>query len=225
MARKATLIGASGLIGRSLLELLLQDDYYEEIHIMVRRSLGLKHPKLVEHITNMTEPSAYDEAIAGAEIVYSAIGTTMKKVKGDRDAYRKIDYNIPVTAAKAAAKFGVFGFALVSSIGANAADNNNFYLKLKGIVEETVTKEQIPEVIIFRPSLLLGARQEKRTGEGIAQFLAPLASGLLFGKWRKYKPVPANEVAKAMVVAGKEQKKGIFIYTYDDIKRLALQAN
>ena len=225
MARKATLIGASGLIGRSLLELLLEEVYYEEVHIMVRKSLALQHPKLIEHISDMSDPSAYDVPIEGAEIVFSAIGTTMKKVKGDRDAYRKIDFDIPVTAAKAAAKYGVFGFVLVSSVGADAAENNNFYLKLKGIVEETVTKEQIQEVVIFRPSLLLGQRNEKRIGEKIAQSLAPVLSGLLFGKWRMYKPVQASEVAKAMLIAGKAQKKGVFIYTYDDINKLVLKGN
>jgi uncharacterized protein YbjT (DUF2867 family) len=220
MARKATLIGASGLIGGTLLDLLLNDSYYEEVHIIVRKSLNLTHPKLTEHVIDMTQETAFELPVSGAEIVYSAIGTTMKKVKGDREAYRKVDYDIPVFAAKAATKFGVFGFVLVSSVGANAADNNNFYLKLKGIVEETISKEMIPEVIIFRPSLLLGNREERRIGERIAQFLAPLLSVLLVGKWRIYKPIQSNDVAKAMLAAGKSLKKGIFIYGYDDIKKL-----
>ncbi|ULQ53809.1 NAD(P)H-binding protein [Flavihumibacter fluvii] len=222
MARKATLIGASGLIGRTLLDLLLNDGYFEEVHIMVRKTCLLKHPKLTEHIIgDFSDPAAYDTPISGAETVFSTIGTTMKNVKGDLDAYRKVDYDIPVNAAKTAAKFGVFSFVFVSSIGANAADNNNFYLKLKGIVEETISKEIIPQVIIFRPSLLLGHRQEKRFGERIAQVMAPLFSTLLFGKWRAYKPIPSAQVAAAMLTAAKAQKKGIFIYTYDDIKKLA----
>jgi len=223
MARKATVIGASGLIGRTLLDLLLRDGYYEEVHIMVRKSLNLTDPKLTEHIVDLADPVAYELPISGAETVFSAIGTTMKKVKGDRDAYKKVDFDIPVTAAKTAAKFGVYGFVLVSSVGANAADNNNFYLKLKGIVEETITKESIPSVIIFRPSLLMGHREERRIGESIAQFLAPVFGGLLMGKWRVYKPINAAEVAKAMLLVGKSPKKGIFIYTYDDIKKIGLQ--
>ncbi|MBZ5856343.1 NAD(P)H-binding protein [Flavihumibacter profundi] len=225
MARKATLIGASGLIGSSLLDILLNDNYYDEVHILVRRSLNRRHSKLKEHIINFENPKEYFEGISGAETVFCAIGTTLKKVKGDRDAYRKVDYDIAVNAAKTAAHCGVFGFSLVSSIGANAADNNNFYLKLKGIVEEAISKEQIPQVHIFRPSLLLGHRQEKRMGEGIAQFLAPAIGGLLFGKWRVYKPIAANVVAKAMVSAAKIQSRGIFIHTYDDIMKFVLKVD
>jgi uncharacterized protein YbjT (DUF2867 family) len=220
MARKATVIGASGLIGNLLLQQLLADDYYDEIHIMVRKPLQIQDPKLTEHIMNFSDTAAYDVPISGAETVFSAIGTTMKNVKGDRDAYRKIDYDIPVQAARAAARFGVYNFVLVSSAGANAADNNNFYLKLKGIVEETVAKENIPHLVIFRPSLLMGKRTEKRMAERIAQLLAPAFGVFLIGKWRQYKPIAALDVATAMRLSAKNPKKGIVINSYDDIKKL-----
>lgn len=221
MARKATLIGASGLIGGILLKLLLSDDYFDSVHIMVRKSLGLTHPKLTEHVVDFSDPGVFDAPVSGAETVFSAIGTTMKNVKGDRAAYQKVDYDIPVQAAKTAAKYGVFSFIMVSSVGANAADNNNFYLKLKGIVEETISKESIPEIVIFRPSLLLGDRREKRVGESIAQFIAPLFSAFLFGGWRVYKPIKSTDVASAMLTSAKHPKKGIYIYSYDDIIKLA----
>jgi uncharacterized protein YbjT (DUF2867 family) len=221
MARKATVIGASGLIGNLLLQQLLADDYYDEIHIMVRKPMQLQNPKLTEHIVNFSDTAAYDAPVSGAETVFSAIGTTMKNVNGDRDAYRKIDYDIPVHAAMAAARFGVYSFVLVSSVGANAADNNNFYLKLKGIVEETIAKESIPQLLIFRPSLLLGNRTEKRLAEKIAQFLAPALGVFLIGKWRQYKPIAARDVATAMRQSAKSLKKGIVINSYDSIKKLA----
>lgn len=222
MTRKATLIGASGLIGGHLLDLLLQDDYYTEVAILVRKSLSRQHPKLKEFVIHFDQPEQYQEAIAGAETVYCTIGTTMKKVKGDRDAYIKVDYDIAVNAAKIAAQQGVFGFILVSSIGADATNKNNFYLKLKGIVEEAICKENIPMVHIFRPSLLLGNRNEKRFAERIAQVLAPVLSVFLLGKWRSYKPIPAATVAKAMEAAGTSPKKGISIHTYDAIRALAI---
>lgn len=224
MARKATILGATGLIGSLLLDILLEDDYYDNIHLLLRKPLQLGHPKVVEHVINFEDPKAYASAIAGAETVFCSVGTTLKKVKGDQAAYRKVDYDIAVNAAKMAASQGVFGFMLVSAVGADASNNNNFYLKLKGIVEETVSKEQIPQVHIFRPSLLLGDRKEKRSAEMLMQGLSPLLSPLLFGKWRKYKPVKGIELAFAMLAAAKDPRKGIFIHHYNEIRELAIKS-
>lgn len=225
MTRKVTLIGASGLIGSHLLDALLLDDYYTEVAVLARRSLQRQHPKLKEHLIQFDHPEQYQAGIAGAETVFCAVGTTMQKVKGDRDAYVKVDYDIAVYAAKTAAEAQVFGFLLVSSVGADAANKNNFYLKLKGVVEEAVSKEAIPMVHIFRPSLLLGARPEKRFLEKVAQVLAPVVSILLMGKWRIYKPIPAASVAKAMLAAAKSPKKGIYIHSYDAMLNLAFTAD
>lgn len=221
MTRKATLIGASGLIGSHLLEALLADDYYSQVVVLVRKTLNRHHPKLQEYQVRFDQPEAYIPAIAGSETVFCTIGTTMKKVNGDRDAYVKIDYDIAVTAAKTAAQYGVFGFVLVSSVGANPENQNNFYLKLKGVIEETIAKESIPMVHIFRPSLLLGYRAEKRFAEKVAQVLAPVMTVFMQGNWRKYKPIQASLVASAMLAAGKSSRKGIFIHHYDDILKLA----
>jgi uncharacterized protein YbjT (DUF2867 family) len=217
MSRKACLLGATGLIGQHLLQLLLEDRYYTEVHVLVRKPMGMQHPRLVEHVIDFSVVAAYRPGIEGAETVFCAVGTTLKKVKGDRDAYRRVDYDIPVTAATVAAESGVYGFILVSSIGADAANNNNFYLKLKGVVEEAVSKQLIPQLHIFRPSLLLGNRTEKRLGEKIAQFLAPVYSLFMVGSWRKYKPINASVVALAMLEAAKSGGKGVFIHPYDSI--------
>jgi uncharacterized protein YbjT (DUF2867 family) len=88
--------------------------------------------------------------LAGAEAVFCTVGNTNSKVKGDKEEYKKVDFDIPVFAAKAAAKCGVDAFVMVSSIGANPENNQNFYLKLKGVTEEAVCKERIPSVNIMR---------------------------------------------------------------------------
>ncbi|MCF1713183.1 NAD(P)H-binding protein [Flavihumibacter sp. RY-1] len=217
MSRKACLLGATGLIGQHLLQLLLEDPYYSEVHLLVRRSLNQQHPKLVEHVIDFSVVAEYRPAIQGAETIFCAVGTTLKKVKGDREAYRKVDYDIPVTAATVAAESGVYGFILVSSIGADANNNNNFYLKLKGVVEEAVSRLMIPQVHIFRPSLLLGQRKENRLGEKIAQVLAPVYSLFMVGSWKKYKPINASVVALAMLESAKSGGKGIFIHEYESI--------
>lgn len=227
MSRKACLLGATGLIGGELLKLLLKDPYYQEIHLLVRRPFNLSSEtgptgdaKLRVHVIDFSNTEAYRSAIRGSETVFCAVGTTLKKVKGDREAYRKVDYDIAVTAAAEAAAASVFGFCLVSSVGADANNGHNFYLKLKGVVEEAVSKLKIPQVHIFRPSLLLGHRNEKRFGEGLARFFAPLYSLFMFGKNRKYKPIQAGQVAKAMLEAAKSTGKGIFIHHYDEIQNL-----
>ena len=221
MDQTATLIGASGLIGSHLLQLLLKDNTYSTVKIIVRRPQLLRDPKLQEIVIDFEDKKALEQAIAGSAVVFSAVGTTQKKVKGDKNAYRKVDFDIPVNAAKAAAKFGVYSFSLVSSVGANAANNNNFYLKLKGIVEEAVSKESIPQLHIMRPSMLLGDRKEKRFGESIAAVLMPVFSIFLFGKLAKYRAIKAEDVAKAMLQASKSPVKGIHIYEYEEIKKLA----
>jgi uncharacterized protein YbjT (DUF2867 family) len=222
MSRTAALIGATGLIGGHILDLLMKDNSYGKIRAIVRRPLEVPiNSKVEQIIVDFADQKALENAIAGSDVVFSAIGTTNKQVKGDKNAYRKIDYDIPVNAAKAAAKYGVYSFAMVSAIGANAANNNNFYIKLKGVVEEAVSKEQIPQVIITRPSLLMGKRKEYRLMEKIFQAVMPAFSIFFFGGWRKYKPIQGEDVAKAMINAVAEGKKGIFIYEYDDMKRLA----
>lgn len=219
MGRKACLLGATGLIGSQLLELLLRDPYYEQIHILVRKPVPQTSGKLVVHVIDFADEKQYRPAIEGAETVFSAIGTTLKKVNGDRNAYKKIDYDINLFAATTAAASGVYSYVLVSSIGADATNNNNFYLKLKGVVEEAVSKQRIPQIHIFRPSLLLGKRDESRLGEGLAQTLAPVFSPFMGGGLRKYKPIKAEEVAAAMLAAAKTTKQGIFIHEYDSIMK------
>jgi len=222
MARKALILGASGMIGSALQDILIEDNYYDQIELGVRSYVDRRHPKIQQAIMNFNDSRDYRLATTGVETVFCCVGTTLKKVNGDHEAYRKIDFDIPVSAARAAAANGVYGFLLVSSVGADPARLSNFYLKLKGVTEEAVCKEQIPQVHIFRPSLLLGDRKEKRTGESAARFLAPLVSPLLFGSMRKYKPVKARQLAAAMLTGAKDPRKGIFIHEYDDIQKMAL---
>jgi len=220
MSRTAIILGASGLIGGELLTQLVADDYFDNIISLGRRTLDISHAKLHQYIVDFEKPKSFEQYFAGAEYVFCAIGTTQKNVGGDEKAYKKVDYDIPVNAAIAAAQFSVYGFIMVSAIGANA-DSNNFYLKLKGVTEEAISKQGIPLVGIMRPSLLLGDRKEKRFGEGFAQAVAPIFSPLLFGGAKKYKPIQANEVAAAMLAIAKNGVKGIKIYEFKEMKALA----
>ena len=221
MGKIATLIGATGLVGGEILKCLLRDDRYELVRVVGRRSLATSHPKMEEHVIDFTDQQALEQAIADSETVFVAIGTTNSKVGGDKDAYRKVDFDIPVNAARAAAKYGVYGFALVSSVGADPNNNNNFYIKLKGVTEETVSEQMIPQTLIFRPSLLMGQRNERRIGERIAQFLMPFVDLFMRGNMKKYHGIQAADVARAMVEAACTSPKGIRIFEYEGMMQLA----
>jgi uncharacterized protein YbjT (DUF2867 family) len=198
------LIGASGLIGHELLQLLLDDSYYTEIHVLVRKSLNIRHEKLQEKVINFQDHSAFSNAIPQYSGVFSCIGTTQKKVNGDQQAYREVDFDITVHAAKIAKQKHATHFLFVSAIGANPK-SNNLYLQLKGEIEIAVEQVQLPRVGVIRPSLLLGKRNETRIAEQLGQWIMPIFSWLLP---YRYRPIQANKLAAKMIEMSKSTSLG-----------------
>lgn len=196
----ATIIGSTGLIGGHLLHFLINDSDFKTVRILIRRPLEFSHPKLEKKLVDFSDLESFRLALEGTDVIFCCIGTTMKKMKGDKEAYRKVDYDIAVHAAKLGKVNGCEKFVLVSAVGADSK-SRNFYLKLKGEIEEAVHATGIESVYILRPSLLMGNRKEFRAGEKFATWLMPLFAFLLPAR---YKPVKASEVAKAMLMAVKE---------------------
>ena len=193
----ATIIGATGLIGGHLLDMLLNDTSFTTVRILIRRPLEISHSKLEKNLIDFSDMESFRLALEGTDVIFCCIGTTMKKMKGDQAAYRKVDYDIAVNAAKLGKANGCEKFVLVSAVGADSK-SRNFYLRLKGETEEAVQRSGIESVYILRPSLLIGNRKEFRAGEKLATWLMPLFSFLLPAK---YKPVKALDVARAMITA------------------------
>lgn len=216
-AKTATLIGATGLIGSHVLQLLQQDAQFQTIKVLSRRPLHFDDPKVQVIVLDFADDNAFREAIAGSDAVFCSVGTTQQKVKGDMTAYRKVDYDIPVRAVQFCAATGCPHFLLVSSVGADST-GRNFYIKLKGEVEDAVLQVGIPHISIFRPSMLLGQRGEFRLGERIGQILM---SALAFMIPANYKPVQAHHVAEAMLAAERRSKPGAQIYHFREIMELA----
>lgn len=212
----ATIIGATGLIGGYLLEELLKDNYYDTVRILIRRPFELTHPKLEKKLVDFSDAESFRLALEGSDVVFCAIGTTQKKVKGDKEAYRKVDYDITVNAARFCKLNGCETFVFVSSVGANSK-SNNFYLKLKGEIEEAVKAVGLKSVNIMRPSVLLGDRKEFRLGEKISKGLMSAFSFLIPSK---YKPVHGRDVAKAMVASAKKKDERVSVCEYNEIKQL-----
>ncbi|MCX6316132.1 MAG: NAD(P)H-binding protein [Bacteroidetes bacterium] len=210
---RAVLIGATGLVGNYLLEALLADDYFDQVRILVRRPFAQTHPKLENVLVDFNDGDSILVALNNCDVAFCAIGTTQQKVKGDKAAYRKVDYDIPVNLARFCKMTGCEKLVLVSAVGANAK-SGNFYLKLKGEVEEAVIKEGLKSIHIMRPSVLLGERTENRTGERIAKALIKTFSFLVPSR---YKAIHGRDVANAMIRAAKKGTPGVTIYEYKEM--------
>ena len=206
------LVGASGLIGSALLPLLCRQ--WQEVRVITRRPLHLPQPQVKEYVVAFTDTEALQAALTGCQHVFCAVGTTQKKVQGNMEAYRQVDYDIPVNMAKAAHAVGVQGFWLVSSVGANSRASN-FYLRLKGEVEEVVNAMGLEQVGIFQPSILLGKRAESRPAERLGQWLMPLLAPLMPSR---YRPIQAGQVAKAMVAAAMQGRPGTQVWQYKEMR-------
>jgi len=216
----ATIVGATGMIGNYLLEALLQDDHFSTARIIVRRPYQKTDPKMEVKLVDFNDTESLKLALEGSDTIFCCIGTTQKNVNGDNSLYRKIDYDIPLKTAQLGKEIGCEKFIIISSVGANN-HSSTFYLKLKGELENAIQSLDLETVHIFQPSMLLGDRKEKRTGERLLQGSMNLVSGLFFGSLRKFKAIHGKIVARAMLNAAKKEEKGFFRYTYDKIIYLA----
>ncbi len=217
--RTATIIGSTGMLGSYLLDLLLKDDYYDYIRILVRRPAPITNDRLEVKLVNFDDLESVKLALDGSDVVFSCIGTTNKNVRGNKKLYWQIEHDIPVNAARLALETGCEKFIFVSSSGANA-ESKIFYTQMKGQTEKDVIATGIPEVHIMRPGMLLGNRKENRPAEKFFQVAFKNLSDLLFGSLRQYRAIEGADVAKAMIAAGKLNIKGVHIYSFDELMAL-----
>ncbi len=198
MKKSAIILGATGLTGSILLEKLIEDDSFGKIKLFSRKSVGKSSPKIEEHIVDLFELEKYSDDFK-ADVVFCCIGTTKAKTP-DTETYRKIDYGIPVAAAKLARKNGIKSFIVISALGANVK-SKTFYNRTKGEMERDVLEQAIENTYILQPSLIVGDRNESRFGETMAGVFMKVF-GFLIPK--KYKVIKAETIAQAMLVLAKE---------------------
>lgn len=213
MNKTIAIVGATGLVGSIIREEICKRKDVSEVRLLVRKSLEKKAHNEKEVVLDFTDLSALEVAIKGADILFCAIGTTNKKVNGDKDAYRKVDFDIPHQLGIAAKKTGVNVFLKVSAAGADKK-SINFYAKLKGEVEEALMNLHLKSLYITRPSMLLGHRNEFRLGERIGQSLMQLFSIFIPRKW---KAVKATSVAQAMISKAFSPEEGNHFITNEEI--------
>jgi len=207
--RNALIAGASGLVGKSLVEQLLADNQCENIVIVTRKPIGIKNPKLTEQIIDF-EAIELLKLNMTIDDVFCALGTTIKTA-GSQQAFYKVDFTYVVNLGKWCAANNAQRFLIVSAMGA-ATKSGIFYNRVKGEMEGAVSKLSISQIQVFRPSLLMGNRSEKRSGEKLAQFLMGSLGFLFVGKLLNYKGIHADVVAKSMIVKAKQEVLGYTIY-------------
>ena len=208
------LLGASGLIGSHCLKILLADESFDRVVAVVRRPLGITHPKLVQTVVDFDKLDNYAAEIK-ADAVLSTLGTTLRKA-GSSVKFTKVDYEYQLKVAEIAKRNGAQTFVLLSSIGADKK-SLVLYTKVKGEVEDAISKLGYKKVIILRPSILLGERAEARLGETIGQWVAKEMPFIFSGPLSKYKGIPADTVAKAMINAVQKPYNGVSIVENLDI--------
>ena len=209
----ALVIGSTGMVGRELIKQLCESSEFEQVISFVRRSSGFSHSKLQEHVVNFDQPESWKELLKG-DVLFSCMGTTLAAA-GSKASQYKVDYTYQYETARMAAENNVPVYVLVSSTGANA-NSALFYPKIKGQLDEAVQKLGFKSVQILRPGQLYGERQQKRSAELFAVKMMFAMNSL--GLFKKYKPIHASEVAKAMISAAK--RTGSNIFTLDELFKL-----
>ena len=201
MKKTAILLGATGLTGSHLLELLLKDLDYDCVKIYTRKKLTTSHSKIEEHVVDLLKLSDHANEFSG-DVVFCCIGTTKAKTP-DKTLYRAIDYGIPVEAAKLCKKNSINQFIVISALGANS-ESKVFYSQLKGEMERDVLAQQIEHTHLLQPSLIVGNRKEKRTGEDFSKHFMKLFGFLIPAR---YKMIQANTIALAMLQLARKPSK------------------
>lgn len=209
-------MGATGLTGNALLKLLVRDDRYGKIKLFSRSSTGIQHEKIEEHLVDLFKLEDLKEHFK-AEEVFCCIGTTQSKTP-NKETYHKVDYGIPVSAAKLSKENGITTFAVISALGADAG-SKMFYNKTKGEMERDVLAKGIKNTYIFQPSLIAGDREEKRSMEKIAQNVMKVMNPLMLGPLKKYRSIHPQTIANAMVKAANSKYNKTHILS-DEIQKI-----
>lgn len=216
---RIALVGASGLIGTSLLELAVGRQDIRVVGI-ARREFPL--PKGARMELLVADPANWGDAIAAANasVLVCALGTTWRKAGEDEAAFRAVDERLVLDCARWAKTAGIRQMIVISSVGADP-NSKTFYLRVKGEVERALGKVAPPRLDILRPGLLRGPRAERRPAERLGMMVSPLADLFLHGKYEKYRSVKAATVARAIVGLTREKAAGRFVYEHDGIMRAA----
>lgn len=208
----AIVVGATGLVGKSLITRLVKEIDIEKIVAITRRPFKYTLPKIVNVVVDFERIEEYSDIFQG-DVLFSCLGTTVKQA-GSIDSQRTVDFDYQYSVAKLATENDVNHFVLVSSSGAN--DNSrSSYLKMKGELEKAVLSLPFKRITIFQPSLLKGERHNFRLAESVGNVLLPIICKMPMLK--RYRPISGDELALKMVAVSLIEAEGKAVYKLDEI--------
>ncbi|MDC0367338.1 NAD(P)H-binding protein [Gammaproteobacteria bacterium] len=217
---EAILVGASGLIGKHVSSLLINNKT-NQIQLN-RKSLEVVSEAVEEVIVDLKDENSF-RGFLNADCIYITTGTRLTLMQllhiknKDRLSFLEVDFEMPLRIARAAYEKGVKKIALVSAIGANKK-SNNFYLKTKGMLEEEILNVGFDKVVIARPGHLLGKRDLPTPKEiKIYELIFKIASPLMVSVLRKYRNIKAESVANSLISSVNEMRNGCVILEYEDM--------
>jgi uncharacterized protein YbjT (DUF2867 family) len=215
MKLTANIIGATGLVGKQLVQQLLNDNRFEKVRLFVRRDTGLRHPKLEQQIVDFAKTESWEKNLNG-DVLFSALGTTLKQA-GSKEKQYEIDFTFNLNFAKKAKENGIENYVLVSSVGANSK-SGIFYTRMKGELDEAVAKLGFENLVILRPASLTGNRENRRTTEEMS---VPVLNFLTRFVFKNYRPISDETVAKAMINAALNNNQSKTIWEGAEVFNLA----
>ncbi len=217
---RIALVGATGLVGRAVMEACVGR---EDVRLVALSRREAPIPKGARMEMFVADPANWGDVLQDLqpEVLVSALGTTIRKVGGDKDAFRAVDYDLVVDTARMAHEAGVERMISVSSVGADA-HSDNFYLKTKGEAEKALMKAGFKRLDILRPGLLRGTRTaDLRPLEGLGRMASPAMDLLLRGKYAKYRSVHASLMAEAILALAMRKQQGKFVHEHEGLHRAA----
>jgi uncharacterized protein YbjT (DUF2867 family) len=210
---KAIVTGATGLVGNLILKEIMNDNDFTEVRVFVRKPTGINDPRLKEFVTPMEDIDALSPEVRG-DVLFNALGTTIKKA-GSKAEQQRVDRDLPVAFARIASANGVKLMLNVSSVGADV--KGNFYLRTKAEMEKGTEEFFQKCVFHFRPGLLVGKRKEFRLAEKIASVIMKVIDPTLTGSYVKFRSMPVEKLARAMVNLSKDPSGKDHILHYTEI--------
>ncbi|MBW3112835.1 oxidoreductase [Bacillus sp. MCCB 382] len=217
MSKVALVAGATGLVGSHLTDILLKSPEYTKVISFVRRASGLEHEKLDERVISFDGMKLLPHEEVND--VFCCLGTTIKKAK-TKEAFMKVDYEYPIQLGKIGKEHGATKYLVISSMGASPG-SPFFYSQVKGNLEEGLMELHYPSLHIFRPSLLLGERQEFRLGEKAGEIFSRMVRPIMVGRLKRYRSISGKQVAYGMYrTAISSTGEKVTIHESDQIQQL-----
>lgn len=223
--KSAIVIGATGLVGKNLIRLMLAQGHYQTIYQVVRKAQPTSpdQPSILKSIV-VPDFSQLEQALSHLDLTgadaFSTLGTTQKQA-GSKQAFRQVDWEYNVSFATITKQLGARHFLLLSALGADP-QSLVFYNKVKGETERSIGQLQFERFSVFQPSLLIGQHQDSRMMEGVAQQLFSWTKAIIPQTWG-YRPIEAERVAASMLAVAQSPEQQKTIYSNHDMLRLTLE--